>query len=132
MNPINRVGQKVECIAGFTIETCDGDVFGPGAKPNHTPQVGQTYTVDGFLATGHVIDLGILTRHGPGIVLREIAAPTCDCCSKKMGWPIIAFRPLLDRETDISALVEAGKRTDLLTRADDELEIIRSLIEANQ
>lgn len=123
MNGINRRGQKVRCIAGFYIETCNGDVLPPACPL--TPQVGETYTVDGFLLTGIVVDRGTVTKHGPGIVLREINSPTCDCCSNLMGWPIVAFRPLDERKTDISTLVEAGNRTDLLTPDDKLAEFMR-------
>jgi hypothetical protein len=56
---------------------------------------GQTYTVAGFADSfGH-----------PGIHLAEVPGYQCAC--KKIpvsSWPIFAFRPVDERQTDIGAL----------------------------
>lgn len=110
MNPINRVGQKVVCVTEFEIYDYLGNLFcGP------SPRIDGVYTVAGFLNNeGAAASLDLLDDIGPGIELREVPSVRGKGGTRSLGWPIIGFRPLLDRETDISALVEAGKSAHLL------------------
>jgi hypothetical protein len=108
MNGINRRSQKVICIAEFDlIDAASGRLYsGP------TPQINEVYTVDAFVDSGPLVDTdGILTdgsHDAPGITLVELKSPKTKSKyggRRPLGWPIVGFRPLLERGTDISALV---------------------------
>lgn len=90
MNAINRVGQKVKCIGDERIWLL---LVCPTLKV--FPRLGETYTVAGF---EHY-------QAFPAIHLREIAGLSCACLRiSGVPWLISAFKPLDERETDISEL----------------------------
>jgi hypothetical protein len=92
--PINRIGQKVAC-------TWPAFAWKLGCLSiARYPVENQAYTVAAFADT----------FGKPGIHLSEV--PGFECACKGIGlsaWPLAAFRPVDERETDISAL------KDLLT-----------------
>lgn len=106
MNPINRRGQKVRCIADFELELANGELYrGP------VPKCGETYTVQDFVDNSGiaVADDGDTEDIGPAIVLFEIGSPFLRVSRRVIGWPICVFRPVDERETDISALIGLGR-----------------------
>lgn len=87
---INRIGQKVVCVWPAWAHGC--------GSLKCFPLENETYTVTAFARTAGR-DNGL-----PGIHLAELPGFECEC--KNIGpssWPIIAFRPVDERETDISA-----------------------------
>lgn len=105
MTGINRRGQKVRCEYGIAVFT--DDMLPVKAD---VPKRGETYTVEDFKPTGRLLNG---EEHGPGITLVEVSTAICGCCDQPMGWPIRAFRPIVEdeRKTDISALVELTTKT---------------------
>jgi hypothetical protein len=88
MNAINRIGQKVICVAENAIwqYLCE-------TIRTH-PIKGSIYTVTGFAP---------IMGDVPGIHLRELDGFSCTCSGvANAAWPISAFRPLDQRKTDIS------------------------------
>lgn len=103
MNPINRRGQKVVCVIAFEYEIC-------GSTPEVSSlSLGEVYTVDDFLDLSHAL---VEARLWPGITLVEYPGLRIKLAStgvwEPMGWPLVAFRPVDERETDISDLVRLG------------------------
>lgn len=104
MNGIDRIGQKVVCIAHIEIVDRRGRaVSGP------YPVVDEVYTVGDFVDSGMICHDDTLERElAPGITLLEIATirgrRIRDGQWIELGWPIICFRPLDERKTDISLL----------------------------
>ena len=91
---INRVGQKVVCVASASLWqfVCSRYYIIGGF-----PEFGRTYTVTAFE--------NIVPSGRPGVHLAEMPGLTCECKSiRNSSWPIAAFRPVDERETDISAL----------------------------
>jgi len=102
MNGINRRGQKVVCVAEIELVLLSGRTY-----PGPMPQVDETYTVVDFAHSGCVRGIGIEAEAlAPGIVLREIPSPRSTADHRLFGFPIIAFRPLDERETDIGDLLK--------------------------
>jgi hypothetical protein len=88
MNAINRIGQKVVCVAENAIWSYVCETL------RVHPMKGSVYTVTGFATI--ISDI-------PGIHLRELGGFTCSCSgADNQAWPISAFRPLDQRKTDIS------------------------------
>jgi hypothetical protein len=105
MNGINRRGQKIVCIMEMDIE-------GPTGIPydGETPKIDRVYTVADFIDNE-----GLLAPHAEmnthaALDLFELPALKLKGQTRRAGWPIICFRPLDERETDISALVGLGIR----------------------
>lgn len=112
MNGINRRGQKVVCVYEIEIETPSGRVYdGPA------PKLDDVYTVADFLDTGMILSGGDGEGPGlPGIALREIGCIRGRVAATKeyvdLGWPILMFRPLDERKTDISDIIRNDGRFD--------------------
>lgn len=107
MTGINRVGQKVICVVEIEIETPRGEVYlGP------LPVLDEVYTVTGFAETGMRAAVTMDANLDVGITVAEI--PTLRGRHRKTGawidlaWPIMLFRPVDERQTDISDLVKIG------------------------
>lgn len=109
MNGINRRSQKIVCVIEM-------DFLDPGGRlwPGIYPKLDEVYTVADFIDnTGLMRGAGIeadlcdidVTM---GLELMEIPCPTGP--TRKLGWPIICFRPADERETDISTLMPAPVR----------------------
>lgn len=113
MNGINRRDQKVVCVMQIDVEDGKGHIF-----PGPYPEVDKVYTVEDFVDSGMVRETG--EDMVPGITLRELASirgrRVGDGERRVMGWPIIAFRPLDERKTDIGDLVRAGQKVGLDVR----------------
>ncbi len=123
MNGINRVSQKVVCVHEFEMFDAQGRAY-----PGPMPIADKIYTVAGFIDnTGLLESIPGSDPDDliPGIELMEIPSPKQRGGNRRLGWPLIGFRPALDRKTDISALTEASNRTDLLTPDDRLAEIMR-------
>lgn len=89
MNAINRVGQKVCCVAPEQIWL----IVCPSIR--EYPRKGQVYTV---IAFEDVFGLA-------GVRLREIGGNSCKCAGfEDKPWLLAAFRPLDERKTDIGEL----------------------------
>ena len=99
MNGINRRGQKVVCVAEVTVIV--GDISALRKYDGPAPRREAVYTVDGFIES--VLLAGPFGTV-PGIALMEIPCVLKPPGMQPMGWPIAAFRPLDQRETDISEL----------------------------
>ena len=93
---INRIGQKVVCVwpAHAFKAACYAIQQFPVEK--------EAYTVSAFADTaGHPL---------PGIHLAELPGFACACKRvASSSWPLIAFRPADERQTDISALKDLLK-----------------------
>jgi hypothetical protein len=96
MNPINRPGQKVICVQDHALWAdfcCDIPCW---------PLLDEIYTVSGF---GEI-------EGCPGIYLFELPPVSCTCHHLEAApWPIDCFRPLDQRQTDISALTNILDRS---------------------
>lgn len=93
---INRVGQKVACV--WPAETWRAGC--PAIR--QYPVYIEVYTVAAFAETAG--------RPLPGIHLVEL--PGFQCACKRIApsaWPLSAFRPADERQTDISALEDLLK-----------------------
>ncbi len=103
MNGINRRGQKVICVASFSIHGLFGEVV-----PHQTPQPDHVYTVADFI---DCIGASVEGQYGrmPGIDLVEVPVIILRGTNKPSGWPLVGFRPADERKTDISDLVKAAK-----------------------
>lgn len=104
MNPINRRGQKVVCVVDFEFEMGDGSV----------PKV-QLPNIDEVCTVADFVDLSFALEdpaNWPGITLVEhpVRIKRKDTGTwAPMGFPIIAFRPVDERQTDISELLPLGR-----------------------
>lgn len=108
MNPINRIGQKVRCVGDERVWLT---MVCPSLKDY--PRKGEVYTVTGFES-----------YHGlAGIHLREVAPLECDC--KRISgvpWLISAFRPLDERQTDISEFTSILDKAPTIDRVPAEVD----------
>lgn len=109
MNAINRLGQKVVCIAEIDVVTQSGARY-----PGPVPVLDEVYTVTGFGPTGMKAppdlpdaDIGIILAEIPTIRGRS----SCDRTWRNLTWPLVIFRPVDERKTDISDLVRVAKET---------------------
>lgn len=108
MNGINRRGQKVICIMELEIE----DAAGNYPLLPIRPVPGEQYTVADFLDSGMVLEDQDVdaAEELPGIVLFEIEPIRGrDIVTKQpvvLGWPIIAFKPVDERETSIEMFTD--------------------------
>lgn len=109
MNGINRRSQKVVCVIELDILDPRG-VLWPGTYP----KLDEVYTVADFIDnTGLMKGFGIVVDPVDldvtmGLELMEIPCPKGP--TRKLGWPIICFRPADERTTDISTLMPAPVR----------------------
>lgn len=110
MHPINRRGQKVVCIMEIDIETPAGEIY-----TGRTPVLDQVYTVTGFGETGMLaavaepiqgIDVGVTVAEIPSIQGRHHRTGVW----QTLAWPLAMFQPADYRTTDISDLIEIGKK----------------------
>ena len=104
MNGINRVGQKVRCI-----EEDFKDIWCPNM--GGYPELDKVYTVGGF--EDCIYNL-------PGIHLNELPNTRCNCSGKKLSWPIMAFRPIIEdgaKSKCVTAIInKARKQTKIKER----------------
>lgn len=95
MNPINRRGQKIACVQEIEYESITGALYA-GAYP----ELDGVYTVKDFVAR-HKLCVGPPEMGLVGYIeLFEMPSP--NAYGTPVGWPIICFRPVDERKTDIS------------------------------
>jgi hypothetical protein len=112
---IDRVGQKVVCVVEFDIFLLDGSRYGP------VPVKDQVYTVAAFGEFPFSFDQA---RKGmPGISLVEVPDIQAPRSGSEAPWPMIAFRPVDERKTDISEIVRNALDVKAPTRVDELAEL---------
>jgi hypothetical protein len=102
-----RVGMKVECIRD--------DFAGPIECISHVPKKGLKYVVRATCATAiplwDILAFTALGIYPPGLLLREITNPPCDCWKGiERGFDTRAFRPIVEDETKSKAVVDELKK----------------------
>lgn len=112
MNGINRIGQRIVCVKVGMEVVCRGC----GRIPH--PELGGTYTVAGFadFDTRPIADgmRNVRAVNIPGVSLKEIPdIGSCQCevpghreLPSPLPWLLMMFRPVDERETDISVFTD--------------------------
>lgn len=104
MNGIDRRSQKVVCILEIEFATPRGVAI---ACP--VPSVDGVYTVADFVSLEEFFEDPDLH---PGITLTDFPTFVATLTGGRRvrgGWPIVAFRPVDERKTDIGELIRAGR-----------------------
>lgn len=108
MNGINRRSQKVVCV--FTIELLNAST-GQVIPLKQRPKEDGIYTVDDFIDNTGLVN----PEDAPAITLMEITTPIAkmpDGSRRPFGWPIAAFRPLIEDKpsAEVIEMLERIKR----------------------
>lgn len=108
MSGINRRGQKVVCVVEVEYESQrTGHCYRGG------PRLNEVYTVTDFLGPRPTLRAEQMDVDGVEFIdLLEVRSLYLEIPGQPripIGWPVICFRPVDERRTDISDLVALGR-----------------------